>query len=114
MGSQVQAPIALTSGAYTAITAKAYARKVRIEEDGLAAPAGITVQWPNGNVDTYTPAQQPIILENPGGGAGACIGVPADVPNGGASYVGASRAATVYCNVKSVGATGSLRVTEIN
>jgi hypothetical protein len=113
MGVQVQAPIALTSGAFTPITAKTYARKVLIAEDGLVAPGGITVQWPNGNTDTYTPAQQPVVLENPGGGSGGFLGVPADSPAV-QSYVGLSRAATVYCSVKSVGATGSLRVTEEN
>lgn len=111
MARQVQAPIALTSGAYTPITAKAFARKVTIEEDGLVAPAGITVQWPNGNVDTYTPAQQPIIIANPGGGAGGFVGVPAQAT----SFPGGTGpAATLYCNVKSVAATGSLRVSEDN
>jgi hypothetical protein len=105
MSVQVQAPIALTTGAYTTISAAAFARYVEIAEDGSVAPAGIVVKWPNGNVDTYTPAQQPVRIGNPGGGGGALVGCP--------SYQ-TGVTATQYCQVKSVAATGSLRVSEWN
>lgn len=106
MPLQVQAPIALTSGAYTQINAGAFSRYTEIAEDGSVAPAGIVVLWPNGHTVTYTPAQQPVKIGNPGGGAGPFVGCPADSARG--------ALATPYCQVKSVAATGSLRVSETN
>lgn len=111
MARIVQTPLAVTSGANTPVVAKTFARYVEIEEDGAAAPAGIVITWPNGAVTTHTPAQQPVVLGNKGGALGAptspAIGVPAN-------YNGGGGPATVYCSVKSVGATGAVRVSEWN
>jgi hypothetical protein len=103
MAVQVQAPIAVTTGAYTNISSAAFARYVEIAEDGTVAPAGLRVKWPNGNVDTYTPAQQPIKIGTPEGRA--FVGVP--------SYT-TGVIATLYCQIESVAATGSVRVSEYN
>lgn len=103
----------LTSGANVAIEAQTYARKVRIEEDESGPPAGIVLTWPDGTVAEYSASQQPVVLENPGGGAGPLLGVPASQPAN-QSYVGAGVNATTYCQAKSIGATSVLRVTEEN
>lgn len=119
MGLQVQTPIAVTSGAFTAITAAAFARFVEIQEDGAAPPGGIVVEMPavaaasagggiipDGKPFTLLPAQQPLRIGNPGGGAGPLVGQP-----GGGPY---SIPATVYCFIKSVGATSTIQVQETN
>lgn len=113
MARQVQAPIAInaTSGAYVTISAAAYARAVEISEDGSGDGAGLTVKWPNGNVVNYPPAQQPIKIANPGGGAGGFVGVPSQPTN---FPGGTGPAATVYCQIKSMGAATAVRVTEDN
>lgn len=104
---------ALTSGAQTAIPAQTYARKVLIQEDESGPPAGIKITWPNGIVAEYAPSQQPVVIENPGGGAGPFVGVPASQPDN-QSYVGCGINATQYCQVESIGATSVLQVTEEN
>jgi hypothetical protein len=112
MGQKVT-KYALTSGANVAILATAYARKVKIQEDQSGPPAGIVLTWPDGSVAAYTVAEQPVILENAGGGAGPLLGVPASQPAV-QSYVGCGINATQYCQAKSVGATSVLQVTEEN
>lgn len=107
MAVQVQTPIAVTSAAFTPITAKAFSRYTEIQEDGSGPPAGIIVKWPNGNVVEYLATQQPIRIGNPGGGAGPFVGVP----EGGSSP---NATATVYCSIKAVGATSSIQVSETN
>ena len=107
MGIQVQAPIAVTSGGFTQITAKAFSRYTEIQEDGSGPPAGIIVLWPNGNTTQYTVSQQPIRIGNPGGGAGPFVGVP---PGG----TSPNATATLYCSIKSVGASSKIQVSETN
>jgi hypothetical protein len=112
-------PIAVTSGGFTAISATTFSRYVEIEEDGSGPPAGIVVEMPavaaasagggiipDGNPFTLTPGEQPLRFGNPGGGAGPLVGNP-----GGGPY---SIPATVYCFVKSVGATSKIQVRETN
>lgn len=119
MGVQVQPVIAVTSGAFTAITAAAFARFVEIQEDGSGPPAGMIVEmpvraaavdgggWtPDGNPFELAPSQQPFRIGNPGGGSGPLVGQP-----GGGPY---SIPATIYCYVKSVGATSAIQVQETN
>lgn len=119
MGLQVQAVIPVTSGAFTAIPASAFARYVEIEEDGSGPPAGIIVEmpvraaasagggWiPDGNPFELTTAMQPLRIGNPGGGSGPLVGQP-----GGGPY---SIPPTIYCYVKSVGATSAIQVRETN
>jgi hypothetical protein len=96
-----RAPVAITIGSYTAILATTYARHVEIQEDGAAAPAGIRVRWPDGVIETYTPAEQPVIL----------LGDKAGVLGAGANFAVPN---TKYCDVESVAATGSIKVTEWN
>jgi hypothetical protein len=113
MARQVQAPIAVnaTGGAYTNITAATYSRYVEIAEDGSGAAAGLTVKWPNGNVVNYPPSAQPIKIGNPGGGAGPLVGQPGQPT----SYPGGVAApATIYCQIKSMGAATVVRVSEDN
>ena len=111
MARQDQAPIAVTSATYVPITAKAFSRYTEIAEDASVPAAGLLVLWPNGNVDNYAPADQPIKIGNPGGGAGPFVGVPAQA----SSFPGGvGPAATVYCNIKSMGANTAVRVSENN
>jgi hypothetical protein len=109
MAVQVQAPIAVTSAAYVSLTAKTFARGVAIVEDSSGSSAGLQVLWPNGNVDYYQPSQQPIIIGNiVPNGVGPLVGVPA-------AWNGiASTPATVYCQVKSMGAATEVRISETN
>lgn len=120
MGVVVQTPIAVTSGAFTAITASTYARYAEIWEDGAGPPAGMVVEMPavaaasagggiipDGKPFTLTPAMQPLKIGNPGGGGGPFVGAPA----GGSSL---TATASVYCFVKSVGATSTIQVRETN
>jgi hypothetical protein len=100
-----------TGGAYTNIFAGAFSRYVEIAEDGSGSAAGLTVKWPNGNVDNYPPGAQPIKIGNPGGGAGGLVGVPAQPTN---FPGGVAPAATLYCQIKSMGAATVVRVTEDN
>jgi len=113
MGLVVQAPIAVTSAAYVQLSASTFARAVSIAEDATGTAAGLIVKWPNGNVVEYTPAMQPIVIGNPGGGGAPLVGAPACGPAV-SSYVGANPAATNYCQVKSMGATTAVRVSETN
>ena len=106
MGLQTQAPIAVTSATPVAITAKAFSRYTEITEDGSGAMAGLKVTWPNGSVDSYTPAQYPIKIGTQGG-AGGFVGVPAN-------YNGGTVAATQYCTLVSLGANTYVRVSEYN
>lgn len=107
MALQVQAPVAVTNAGFTPIVAKAFARYVEIQEDGSAPPAGIIVLWPNGNTTQYPVAEQPIKIGNPGGGSGPLLGSPFN-------FGGHNEPATVYCSVKSVGATSKIQVSETN
>ena len=115
----VQPVIAVTSGAYTPITASTFARYVEIEEDGSGPPAGILVEMPvdaaasagggkipDGNPFELTTAMQPLRIGNPGGGAGPFVGSPADSARG--------ALASIYCYIKSVGATSKIQVRETN
>ena len=106
MGLQVQAPIAVTSGAYVPLTAKAFARYVEITEDGSGSQAGLSVTWPNGSVDQYTPGMYPIKIGTVDG-SGPLVGTPSN-------YNGAGGPATQYCTVKSLGAATLVRVSEYN
>jgi hypothetical protein len=111
MGIQVQAPIAVTGAAFVALTAKTFARGVAIQEDGTGAAAGLIVLWPNGNTDEYPPTQQPIIIGNiVPNGVGPLVGSPA----GWNGLSAANCPATVYCQVKSMGAATAVRVSETN
>lgn len=110
MGQKVT-KYALTSGANTAVTPTIPARKVKIEEDETGPPAGIVITWPDGTVAEYGASQQPVILENPGGGSGPFAWFPAKQPDN-QSYVGCGINASMTLQVKSVGATSVLRVTE--
>lgn len=112
MGQKVT-KYALTSGANVNIPATTFARKVKIQEDESGTPGGIVLTWPDGSVSAYTVAEQPVIIENPGGGAGPLLGAPALTPAN-QSYVGCGINATNYCSAKSVGATSVLQVTEEN
>ena len=62
-GPIVQNPQAVTSAVQVALIAKIFASYVEIAEDGSGAAAGLKVTWPNGSVDNYTPAQQPITIK---------------------------------------------------
>ena len=107
MGQQVQAPIAVTSAAQVAITAKAFARYAEMSEDASGSAAGLKVTWPNGNVSEYTPSQYPIVLAGTKDSSGPLVGTPLN-------YNGPNTAATQYCTVESLGANTYVRVTEIN
>jgi hypothetical protein len=120
MGVALQTPIAVTSGAFTAITASTFARYVEIWEDGAGPPAGMKVQmpvraaasagggWvPDGNTVLLTPAMQPLKIGNPGGGGGPFVGSPAGGPS-------LNAPASIYCYVESVGATSTIQVRETN
>ena len=101
-----QAPIAVTSAAYVPMTAKAFARYVEIQEDGSGTQSGLKVTWPNGNVDEFTPAMQPIKIGTQDG-SGPLVGVPAN-------YNGMGGAATTYCSVEAIGATTAVTISEWN
>ena len=106
MGIHVQPPIAVTSAAQVAITAKTFARYVEITEDGSGSAAGLKVTWPKGSVSEYTPAMQPIKIGTVDG-SGPLVGVPAN-------YNGAGGAGTQYCTIESMGAATQVRVSETN
>lgn len=98
----------VTSGANVPIAAKQFASYVEIAEDGSGAAAGLVVTWPNGNVVTYTPSQQPIVIGSKEHiGRGPLVGTPANY-NGS----GPAAPATPYLSVKSVAATTIVRVSE--
>jgi len=101
-----QAPVAVTSATGVPIIAKTFARYVEIQEDGLGTQAGLQVTWPNGNVDNFSPAMQPIKLGTIDG-SGPLVGAPAN-------YNGLGGPATVYCTVKSLGAATSVTTSEWN
>ena len=106
LGPLVQAPIAVTSVAQVNLIAKAFASYVEIAEDGSGSAAGLKVTWPNGSVSEYTPAQQPVTIGSKEHiGRGPIVGCPANYNNGGG-------AATVYCQVESMGAATQVRVSE--
>ncbi len=105
-GPLVQAPIAVTSAAQVNLIAKAFSSYVEIAEDGSGSAAGLKVTWPNGSVSEYPPAQQPVTIGSKEHiGRGPIVGVPANYNNGGG-------AATVYCQVESMGANTYVRVSE--
>lgn len=107
MGLQVQAPIAVATGAtQVPLTAKAFARYVEIAEDGSGSAAGLAVTWPNGDVGEYTPAMQPITIGTKDG-SGPLVGTPLN-------YNGPHTPATQYCTVVSLGATTAVRISEWN
>jgi hypothetical protein len=111
MALLVQPVIAVTNGAYVSITAKTFARGVAIQEDGSTAGAGLQVLWPNGTVSEYPPSQQPIIIGNiVPNGVGPLVGTPA----GWNGLSAANCPATVYCQIKSMGANTNVRVSETN
>lgn len=113
MGLQVQPPIAVNAagGAYVPLTAKTFARGVSIEEDSSGIQAGLQVLWPNGSVDYYQPEQQPIIIGNiVPNGVGPFVGNPA----GWNGLSAANCPATIYCQVKSMGAATAVRISETN
>ena len=101
-----QAPIAVTSGAFVPMTAHTFARYVEIQEDGLGTQSGLKVTWPNGTVDNFTPAMQPIKIGTIDG-SGPLVGAPAN-------YNGKGGAATVYCTVEALGAATSVTISEWN
>jgi len=105
-GPLVQAPQVVTSAAQVNLIAKAFSSYVEIAEDGSGSAAGLKVTWPNGSVSEYPPAQQPITIgDKTHIGRGPIEGVPANYNNGGG-------AATVYCQVESMGADTKVRVSE--
>ena len=107
-GPLVQAPQAVTSAVQVAMVAKAFASYVEIAEDGSGSQAGLKVTWPNGSVDYYTPAMQPIAIGSKDHiGRGPLVGCPAN-------YNGAGQAGTTYCTVESMGADTVVRVSEWN
>lgn len=111
MAKKVTIYAGVTNAAYVAITAHSFTRRAKIYEDGSGAAAGLVVQFPDGTVAEYPPSQQPILFDNPGGGAGAFVGVPAQASN----YPGGTGpAATQYCQVKSMGANTAVRLEEDN
>ena len=105
-GPIVQNPQAVTSLAQVAMSAAIFASYAEIAEDGSGAAAGLKVTWPNGSVDNYPPAQQPITIGSKEHiGRGPMVGVPAN-------YNGGGGAATQYCTVESMGADTKVRVSE--
>ena len=111
MSVLVQAPIAVTNAAYVSLTAATFARGVAIQEDSSTAGSGLQVLWPNGNVDYYAPSQQPIIIGNiVPNGVGPLVGKPA----GWNGLSAGNCPATVYCQVKAMGANTNVRVSETN
>lgn len=113
MAIQVQPTIAVTSAAYVSILALTFARGVSIQEDGSLGGAfsGLQVLWPNGSVSYYPPTEQPIIIGNiVPNGVGPLVGKPA----GWNGLSAGNCPATVYCQVKSMGANTTVRVAETN
>lgn len=105
-GPVVQPLYSVTSAAQVSIVAALFASYVEITEDGSGAAAGLKVTWPNGNVSYYTPAQQPITIGSKEHiGRGPFVGCPANYNRG-------NGAATLYCQVESMGATTEVRVSE--
>ena len=105
-GPLVQTPQAVTSAVQVSMVAKAFASYAEISEDGSGSQSGLKVTWPNGHVDYYTPAQQPITVGSKEHiGRGPFVGVPAN-------YNGAGQAGTTYCTVESMGADTVVRVSE--
>jgi len=101
------------SPASVPITAHTFARKASIVEDGSGSAAGLVVTWPNGTVAKYAAGIVIVLGENPGGGAGGLVGIPAGAVQPAAGYLGAS-AGTQYCTVQSAGAATVVRLTEEN
>ena len=105
-GPIVQPAIAVSSTPQVSLRAATFTSYVEIAEDGFVALAGLKVTWPNGSVDNYTPAQQPITIGSKEHiGRGPMVGVPAN-------YNGGGGAATQYCTVESMGADTKVRVSE--
>ena len=108
MSVPITSLIALTSGAYANVNATIFSRGYSLQEDDSVTAGGIIVKWPNGTVDEYSAAHQPVNVGMTGGtGVGPLTGVPA----GGMTP---TATATQYCQVKSVSATSTLRLTEYN
>lgn len=107
-GPIVQAAASVTSAAQVNVVAEIFASYVEISEDGSGAAAGLKVTWPNGNVVNYTPAQQPITIGSKDHiGRGPLVGTPVNY-NG----TGPAAPATLYCQLESMGATTSVRISE--
>ena len=105
-GPLVQAPIAVTGSPQVSLVAHAFASYVEIEEEGSGTFQGLQVTWPNGDVATYTPEQQPITIGSKEHiGRGPFVGVPANYNGGGGT-------ATLYCQVESMGASTAVRISE--
>jgi hypothetical protein len=101
-------------GTFVNVTASIFARRVSVIEDASGAAAGIQVKFPDDNFTTvykYTPAQQPVFMRSgpnlDGHGQGPLLGWPAQtgLPSG-------AKAASVYCQVASMGAATVIRVDE--
>lgn len=102
----VQALQTVTNGAQVNMSAATFASYVEIAEDASVAGAGLQVTWPNGSVSAYSPSMQPICLGSKEHiGRGPHVGVPAN-------YNGGGGAATLYCQVESLGASTKVRVSE--
>ena len=115
MATLVQAPTAVngSAGANVNLIAKTFARYAEVQEDGPSANwQGLTITWPNGNVDNYPPSAEPVTLAGNKPGVGGATGPLVGMPAGALSP---ANAATVYAQVKSLTATAtSVHVTEVN
>jgi hypothetical protein len=101
-----QAVQSVTSAAQVSLSAAIFASYVEIAEDASTAGAGLKVTWPNGNVSDFSPSMQPITIGSKEHiGRGPLVGVPAN-------YNGGGGAATLYCQVESLGANTNVRVME--
>lgn len=111
----------VTGAAFVSISASIYSNYVKIVEDGSGVAAGLKVKFPSDNftaIYEYA-AGVPIELgtpENTGGpGVAPLLGKPVktvQVPNAAGGYTAVTQAATVYCQVESMGATTVVRVDE--
>lgn len=90
-------------GGLVDIPATKFARRVEIIEDGnVAAFAGFSLKYPNGNTIGYTPDQQPAVIEDSpkrGNAGGNFLAEPAQE-----GYPG-PRAADLYCQASSTAGT---------
>ena len=105
-GPIVQPAIAVSSTPQVSLRAATFTSYVEIAEDGFVALAGLKVTRPNGTVAYYPPAAQPIIIGSKEHiGRGPHVGAPAN-------YNGGGGAATLYCQVESMGADTEVRISE--
>lgn len=109
----------VTSGADVNIVATMIARGWQIEEAADGAAAGLQISWPDGTVCQYVVGDEPLSAGNiTGFGGGPIVGVPLGATQPATPMPGGVTApaspATIYCKVRSLGATTKVRCVEFS